>query len=63
MSRSVNHSTFVIERPYPAAPARVFAALADPAKKRRWFAEGEGFELDSFEMDFAAPARRYPVRK
>lgn len=50
--RSVNHSTFVIERSYSAAPDRVFAALSDPVKKRRWFAEGEGFLLDSFEMDF-----------
>ena len=37
--RSVTHATFVIERTYPAAsPARVFAAFADPAIKRRWFA-------------------------
>ena len=50
--RSVTHSTFVIERVFPAAPARVFAALANPARKRRWFAEGEGFKLDSFDMDF-----------
>lgn len=49
---SVTHSTFVIERNFPAAPAQVFRALADPARKRRWFAEGEGFELDTFEMDF-----------
>lgn len=50
--RSVNHSTFVIERNYPATPERVFTAFADPAKKRRWFVEGEGFEIESFEMDF-----------
>lgn len=49
---TVNHSTFVIERAFTAAPARVFSALSDPAKKRRWFAEGEGFEVDSYELDF-----------
>ena len=30
----------------------MFAAFSDPAKKRRWFAEGEGFEIEQFEMDF-----------
>src|ERR1700730_9682302 len=50
--RYVNHSTFVIERSYPAAAERVFAAFSDPVKKRRWFAESEGLEVDSFEMDF-----------
>lgn len=49
---AVVHSTFVIERTYPASRERVFAAFADPVKKRRWFAEGEGFEVDRFEMDF-----------
>jgi uncharacterized protein YndB with AHSA1/START domain len=50
--RTVSHSTFIIERAFPAPPAQVFRALADPSRKRRWFAEGEGFALDSFEMDF-----------
>jgi hypothetical protein len=36
--RSVTHDTFVVERSYPASPARVFAAWADPAAKARWFA-------------------------
>lgn len=49
---STVHSTFVIERRYPVAPEKVFAAFADPAKKRRWFAEGKGSALDEFEMDF-----------
>src|SRR5947209_4262835 len=50
--RSVTHSTFVIERSYPTTPERVFAAFADPAKKRRWFAEGDGHEVEHYEMDF-----------
>jgi uncharacterized protein YndB with AHSA1/START domain len=40
--RSVTHATFVVERSYDAAPARVFAAWADPAAKARWFASPEG---------------------
>lgn len=50
--RSVTHSTFVIERTYPVAPAQTFAAFSNPAKKRRWFSEGEEAKLESFEMDF-----------
>jgi uncharacterized protein YndB with AHSA1/START domain len=49
---SVIHNTFVIERTYPAAPDRVFAAFADPAKKRRWFIEGEHHEVELYELDF-----------
>ena len=52
--RSVTHSTFVIERSYPATPERVFTAFADPAKKRRWFAEGESHAVEEFQADFRA---------
>ena len=55
--RSVTHSTFVIERRYPVTPQRVFAAFSDPAKKRRWFAEGEATEVEEFEMDFRVGGR------
>lgn len=42
---SVEHSTFVLERTYDAAPDRVFAAWADPEAKAQWFG-GDGFALD-----------------
>ena len=47
---SVVHNTFVLERHYPAAPERVFSALSDPARKRRWF--GGGHNVETFDMDF-----------
>lgn len=52
MNPSVIHKSFTIERTYPTTAARVFHALSDPVKKRRWFAEGEGFVVDSYTLDF-----------
>jgi uncharacterized protein YndB with AHSA1/START domain len=46
------HSSFTIERAYPHPVEKVWKAFADKAKKRRWFAEGEGFIINSYEMDF-----------
>ena len=48
----VVHSTFVVERHFTKPPETVFAAFADPAKARRWYAEGEGHELQEFTSDF-----------
>src|ERR1700712_3256804 len=47
---TVEHATFTIERTYPATPARVFAAFADPAQKARWFGPGDG--VANPELDF-----------
>jgi uncharacterized protein YndB with AHSA1/START domain len=48
---TIIHSTFVIDRNYPQSPDRVFAAFAQPARKRRWYAEGD-HEIQEFEMEF-----------
>jgi uncharacterized protein YndB with AHSA1/START domain len=48
---TLTHSTFVVERSYPQSPERVFAAFAQPARKRRWYAEGD-HEIQEFEMEF-----------
>jgi uncharacterized protein YndB with AHSA1/START domain len=45
---TVKHHTFTLERDYPGAPDRVFAAWADPVAKARWFA---GPDADH-ELDF-----------
>ncbi|PZV38379.1 SRPBCC family protein [Mesorhizobium kowhaii] len=49
---SVVHSTFVIERSYPASPAKVYFALSNPAAKRRWFADPDNPMTHRHEMDF-----------
>jgi len=48
---STIHNTFVIERKFPQLPKRVFSAFAQPALKRRWYAEGD-HEIQEFRMDF-----------
>lgn len=50
--KSVLHDTFQIERAYPAAAERVFAAFADPAQKRRWFLTGKTSSVEQYEMVF-----------
>jgi uncharacterized protein YndB with AHSA1/START domain len=54
--RSTEHATFTIERHYDAAPARVFAAFADPAAKARWF--GPTGEVER-ALDFTVGGREY----
>ena len=49
---AVAHGTFSVERTYPVPPARVFSAFANQATKRRWFAEGEGWEVFEFTLEF-----------
>ena len=51
--RSVNHTTFVIERTYPATPARVFAAWADADARQTWMDDPD-YEYDGidYELDF-----------
>lgn len=46
--RSTEHATFAIERSYPAAPDRVFAAWAEPEQKNRWFGTRDG----GIDLDF-----------
>ncbi|TDD96669.1 SRPBCC domain-containing protein [Actinomadura rubrisoli] len=48
----VAHSTVSLARTYPVPPARVFAAFANEATKRRWSLELDGMHVDEFAMDF-----------
>jgi len=58
---SVTHSTIVIEKLLPAPRHRVFAAFSDPAKKCRWFAEGDASEVQHFSMDFRVDGKERTV--
>jgi uncharacterized protein YndB with AHSA1/START domain len=57
MIRTAHHDTFVIERIYRAAPARVFGAFADPVKKSRWFACEDSWVTTLHELDFRVGGR------
>jgi uncharacterized protein YndB with AHSA1/START domain len=59
LAPAVTHGTFVIERSFKVAPERVYAAFADPARKRRWIADERGMAVEAFEMDFRAGGREY----
>jgi uncharacterized protein YndB with AHSA1/START domain len=50
-TRSVTHDTFTIERTYPAAPSRVFAAFASAEAKAIW---GDTGDLEPAEGDAGA---------
>jgi uncharacterized protein YndB with AHSA1/START domain len=52
MQRSVSHATFVIERAYKAAPAKVFAAFADAKSKAQWFVGPDNWEKSDHKLDF-----------
>src|SRR5688572_26149079 len=57
--RSVTHTTFVVERTYPAAPARVFAAWADPAIKAQWFGAPDEGASPQAAFDFRVGGREF----
>jgi uncharacterized protein YndB with AHSA1/START domain len=60
-TRSVIHDTFTIERTYPAAPSRVFAAFASAEAKNIWGDTGNLEPADGeagiAEFDFRAGGR------
>jgi len=60
-ARSVIHDTFTIERTYPAAPSRVFAAFASAEAKNIWGDTGDLEAADGeaglAEFDFRAGGR------
>lgn len=57
MSRTVVHDTFVIDRSYPASPARVFAAFADPDKKMQWWGDDDIEKNAPHVIDFRVGGR------
>ena len=57
MTRTVVHDTFVLDRRYPAPPARVFNAFADPASKKQWWDDDEIEKNAPHVIDFRVGGR------
>jgi uncharacterized protein YndB with AHSA1/START domain len=51
-NRSASHATFVVERTYPVAPARVFAAWSNLQSKQRWFGGPDEWKRGEHTFDF-----------
>jgi uncharacterized protein YndB with AHSA1/START domain len=58
-ARSVTHATFVIERTFTHAPARVFAAFASAEQKSRWFGSGASAPDSDYSLDFRVGGREW----
>jgi uncharacterized protein YndB with AHSA1/START domain len=56
---SVVHDTFVIERTYPAAPERVFAAWSTQAAKSQWFGGEHDGATEEHTLDFRVGGREH----
>ena len=48
----ITHHTFTLERSFPVAPDRVFAAFSDPVQKRAWFAGHGSHAAEEYELNF-----------
>ena len=59
--RSAVHDTFVLDRHFKAAPARVFNAIADPVAKARWFGAPGDVKKEDEEFDFREGGRESVV--
>jgi uncharacterized protein YndB with AHSA1/START domain len=49
---AVVHDTIVLERRFPVAPEKVYAAWSNAAQRARWHFPGDGWELVEFDQDF-----------
>lgn len=58
-TKTVVHDSFTIERRYRSSVDKVWNAFADEALKRAWFAEGEGFEVIEYGLDFRVGGREH----
>jgi uncharacterized protein YndB with AHSA1/START domain len=58
-NRSAVHSTFTIERSYPVAPARVFAAWSSQEAKARWFVGPDEWKKSDHVLDFRVGGRGF----
>jgi uncharacterized protein YndB with AHSA1/START domain len=52
IERTVEHATIALDRTFDAAPARVFAAWADPPVRVQWDVPGDNWEIAKHEQDF-----------
>jgi uncharacterized protein YndB with AHSA1/START domain len=59
--RSAVTDTFVLDRHFDAAPARVFRAFADPQAKAQWFGGPAEMKREDEEFDFREGGRESMV--
>lgn len=59
--RNAIHATFVVERTYAASPARVFAAFADPEKKKLWFKGPDEWGVPDQKYDFRVGGEEHSI--